>query len=181
MGVLSPASVRLATRVEGRVTALFFVTSALRLPAPPYRGTWRHSDLAHPVLLELLTTVQTCLLDWNGGPKIGVTVGSAKASYRCSRSSTLTLDHQLFDKTRTIRAVKEHTLGYHRNWEKDPANRLRPLKQHLNVASRAVSYRDNSCWEPTASSSPLPLVDYSAKALLELIAACQCEPRLFPL
>ncbi len=168
----------LATRVEGRVTALFFVTSAL--PAPPYRGAWRHSDLAHPVLLELLT-VQTCLLDWKGRPKIGVTVGSAKASYRPSRSSTLTLDHQLFDKTRTIRAVKEHTLRNHRSWEKDPANRLRPLKQHLNVARRAVSYRDNSCWEPTASSSPLPLVDYSAKALLELIAACQCEPRLFPL
>jgi hypothetical protein len=77
--------------------------------------------------------------------------------------------------------VKEHTLRSHRDWEKYSSNRLRSPKHHLDVASRAVSYRDNSCRRPNAWSLPLPLRQRYAAAPLQLIAACLREPSLFPL
>jgi hypothetical protein len=89
------------------------------------------------------------------------------------------LNYQLIDKARATPAEEEGTHTLRGRREKVQLNRLRASKCHFNIAIRTVRGGDH--WCGGAPALHLYFIDHLLKALLQLIAARQCEPSLFAL
>src|SRR5882762_4694615 len=92
--------------------------------------------------------------------------------------------HQLLAQTPTISANKERTFKAQGRFDEHGLDRPLCLKLHLNAAGRTLWRLDPKTLLRRQTTAPFvspELCDHLVKAFLELVAARQCEPSLFPL